>query len=99
MSEKVKMTEEQAYQLVKVIFSANCATFPSAMSELKKAGYILPDPVEEAEKEYKDWDTCGDKNGFPKWELEGIVKSLYGAIQLMKPYYEKHKGGRDDNMD
>ena len=96
MNEKVKMTEEQAYQLVKVIFNANCATFPSAMSELKKAGYILPDPVEEAEEMYRAYNP-NDSNMFDM--MHEIMDKQHEAIQLMKPYYEKHKGGRDDNMD
>ena len=54
----------------------------------------LENLVESAEEMYNDWDSCGDKNGFQKWKLEGIVKSLYEAIHTMKSQLKEWGGER-----
>ena len=62
----------------------------SSIKDLKQAGYILPDPVQEAEEMYKIWETTG--MGTPYINQADLVRKQHEAIQLMKPYYEKHKG-------
>ena len=85
MTEKVKMTEQQARKIYFFGTRADCEQ--EFINDLKIQGYILPDPVEEAEEMYKN-----KNSGIHVYSWEEIADKLYNTVQLMKPYYEKYKG-------
>lgn len=90
MTEKVKMTEQQARKIYFFGTRADCEQ--EFINDLKIQGYILPDPVEEAEDYYrifkqKDYNMEQEYNF-----MRDALISCYRAIQIMKPHYEKYKG-------
>ena len=94
MSEKVKMTEEQYLNLMRqtCVFNLSSSGLNDSLAKAKQAGYILPDPVEEAEEIIKAIDYFfADKDEPYETSIDELIK-IKTAIQIMKPYYEKYKG-------
>ena len=97
MTEKVKMTftEEEFEEMISLIMGNLTGYSITKIKEnARKHGYILPDPVEEAEERYNAYRAC-DSQLLTGEKIAIMEKSLikqHEAIQHMKPYYEKHKG-------
>ena len=95
--EKVQMTEEQAIEIIKVIFNTNANSFDYAISELKKAGYIkkseLQTLVEEAEETYIEFIKSGLKSDNENY-LEACAvldkcRLLVTALKKSHPEFKK----------
>lgn len=98
MSERVKMTEEQAREIVECVFGTAFGFVECDgkvyIDRLKQAGYILSDPVEETEEMFEQMglitNNCtGEERITLTWQ---DAKKIYEAYSRMKPYYKKHKG-------
>ena len=85
MNDKIpQMTEEQARDYIKPIFNDYFDSekeIESAIRQLKFAGHILPDPVEEAELLYNKW----TNHEFTKYEeLDDLCEKQHQAITYLK---------------
>ena len=69
---------------------------PDVMVELEQKGYIrkseLVELVEEAEESFDEWDSSTSKNSFPLWQMEGIVKVQFKALQALKKDHPEFGG-------
>ena len=95
MSEKVRPIFQSEAELKQFLLTLDSDAWLAESSLLimiqkaKQVGYILPDPVEEAEEMYEAFSNSDDRCASNILEL--IIKQ-HEAIQIMKPYYEKYKG-------
>jgi hypothetical protein len=75
--EKIQMTEEQAYEICRIISGSN--NWDEDLKRLKQAGYIRKSAVEEAEEMYKEWlNRIGDMSETV------VMDKMYSAIQELK---------------
>lgn len=83
MRKPIFESEDEARECFKVI---GFGLGKGWMDQLKQAGYIHLDPIEEAEEMWERY------NGSHDVDMYRLIEKQHEAIQLMKPYYEKHKG-------
>ena len=84
MTEKIQMTEEQAYEMCKIL--SGSGAWEADLIALKKHGYIrkseLETLVEEAEENYHD----------PTFEWQESANKLFEAIQALKKDHPQFGG-------
>ena len=84
MNNKIQMTEEQAREIVTVIEQDYDVLYISeGVEKLKQAGYIIKNPVEEAEEMYNDFQTVCAENS-SRSDLITIMDKQHEAIQYLK---------------
>jgi len=77
--EKIQMTEDQAYEICRIISGSN--NWDEDLKRLKQAGYIRKTAVEEAEEMYKEGlNRIGDMSETVVMEMD----KMYSALQEFK---------------